>query len=251
MIDGEWELLKKDWMDRTITVKQLLKKYSISHVDFYESIHDRLIEDTGFRRRSPDVVRKPKQGTKYYYYENGKYAVMKVIDGKRHRYGKYDTELSAKMVVSKLKEVDWDKEELSRILSELNIAPSNRRKPLDSNLYRILYNDYIQCKYTVKEICELRGISHSTWIRYLKEIKKNTDFRRSYGRPIGNPKYYSFHWDDMHFHVNKNINGKTVHFGKYGDEFTTRQVIERLKECDWDKSMLPLIKEELGVGVKK
>ena len=63
---------------------------------------------------------------KYYYYANGRFNVQKKLNGERIGYGCYSDEETAKKVVDKLKECDWDKSQLLRIYDELHIERVNR-----------------------------------------------------------------------------------------------------------------------------
>lgn len=59
------------------------------------------------------------------------------------------------------------------------------------------------------------------------------------------PKNYTFYRG--RFIIHKTIDGVHRSFGTYGDEETCKKVRDKLKECDWDKSMLPKVYEELGI----
>ena len=64
------------------------------------------------------IVRVPRE-PKYYYLNNGRYIIHKVIDGRNLYYGCYYTEESAKEVVERLKSVGWDKSLLPSIKEEV------------------------------------------------------------------------------------------------------------------------------------
>lgn len=57
------------------------------------------------------------------YYCNGvnSFVVRKVVDGNQIYFGSYKTESDAKQIVEKLKQVNWDKNELNRIRDEVLI----------------------------------------------------------------------------------------------------------------------------------
>ena len=59
-------------------------------------------------------------------------------------------------------------------------------------------------------------------------------------------KYFYINKKGM-FVINKRIQGNSHYFGSYGNEETARSVISKLKECDWDKSMVPVILDELCI----
>ena len=59
------------------------------------------------------------------------------------------------------------------------------------------------------------------------------------------PKYYYF--SKGRFNVQRKMNGGCVGFGCYGNEETAKKVVDKLKECDWDKSQLLRIYDELHI----
>jgi len=62
---------------------------------------------------------------------------------------------------------------------------------------------------------------------------------------IFEPKHYSFYRGK--FTIHKTINGVHRSFGTYAEEETAKKVVAKLKECGWDKSLLPQVYEELGI----
>lgn len=62
---------------------------------------------------------------------------------------------------------------------------------------------------------------------------------------IFEPKNYSFYRG--RFIIHKTINGVHRSFGTYADEETCKKVVAKMRECDWDKSMLPKVYDELGI----
>ena len=62
-----------------------------------------------------------------------------------------------------------------------------------------------------------------------------------------NPKYYSHHVTKgiEYYHVQKHINGKLTHFATFKDARHAKRMVELLKECDWDKSMVEVLKERV------
>ena len=55
----------------------------------------------------------------YYYTGKNSFTVRKVVDGNQIYFGSYKKESDAKLVVEKLKQVNWDKNELNRIRAEV------------------------------------------------------------------------------------------------------------------------------------
>lgn len=74
---------------------------------------------------------------------------------------------------------------------------------------------------------------------------------KSYGLPLrGNmrvPKNYSYNKSYNLYVVTHRIGDKSHYYGRYTTEEIAKQVVKRLRECDWDKSKLPDIKKELGL----
>ena len=61
-----------------------------------------------------------RETVKYYYYTGkNSFTVRKVVDGNQIYFGSYKKESDAKLVVEKLKQVNWDKNELNRIRAEV------------------------------------------------------------------------------------------------------------------------------------
>lgn len=75
----------------------------------------------------------------------------------------------------------------------------------------------------------------------LREIRKNLDATNGY-------KYYSPVpvKGGVHYTVQKNVNGgKQIGFGTYHDEETAKRIVEELEKVDWNKALLPRIKEKV------
>lgn len=51
--------------------------------------------------------------------------------------------------------------------------------------------------------------------------------------------------------IRKTINGKRMTFGTYASMDEACRVIEKLIECDWDKSKLDEIKKELNIPITR
>ena len=68
----------------------------------------------------------PVRVPKYYYCSKGRFIVHKKIDGKFVNFGTYADEETAKAVVDKMKEFDWDKDMLHRVYDELGMKYVNR-----------------------------------------------------------------------------------------------------------------------------
>ena len=61
------------------------------------------------------------------------------------------------------------------------------------------------------------------------------------------PKYYD-RVKTSHgivYRVGKKVNGKEEHYGQYKDEDTAKKIVDELKKVDWNKELLPRIKEKI------
>ena len=63
---------------------------------------------------------------KHYYKRENCYIVRRIRNGKHQYIGCYGNEETAKKVVDKMNEIDWDKSKLSLVHNELNIKRINR-----------------------------------------------------------------------------------------------------------------------------
>lgn len=74
---------------------------------------------------------------------------------------------------------------------------------------------------------------------------------KSYGLPLAKsikiPKNYSYNKSYNLYVVTHMIGDKSHYYGRYTTEEIAKQVVKRLRECDWDKSKLSDIKKELGL----
>lgn len=71
-------------------------------------------------------VKNPTRLPKYYYLKDGKYIVRRWIDGEHKYIGSYADEETARKVVDKMVECDWDKARIPQVYAELNIEKVNR-----------------------------------------------------------------------------------------------------------------------------
>lgn len=61
------------------------------------------------------------------------------------------------------------------------------------------------------------------------------------------PKYYhrAKTPNGIVYKVMKKVNGKVEYYGRYKDEDTAKKIVEELKKVDWNKELLPRIKEKI------
>lgn len=85
----------------------------------------------------------------------------------------------------------------------------------------------------------------------LKEAKKMrdalmaADWDKTILPPSPEPKNYTYNKKENVFRVYKWLDGRNVFFGKYKSENTAQKVVEKLKQCGWDKTQLKKIQEEV------
>ena len=125
-IDIDMEAFIHDYQYSNLNVKQLKKKYNLSAAE-YNKIKKQLLQK-GLRKGSTYS-----QGGlvysnwgKNYNEHKGSWRVTKSINSELQYYGSYNTEEEAQKVATALREADWDKEQLPRILKELGISKRKR-----------------------------------------------------------------------------------------------------------------------------
>lgn len=76
-----------------------------------------------------------------------------------------------------------------------------------------------------------------------KKVVKYTEFTKLC---IGKepPKYYSY--TGGKYHINRTRNGKTITYTSCYTEELAKKTVEMLKQCNWDRTKVPLIKKQLG-----
>ena len=63
--------------------------------------------------------------------------------------------------------------------------------------------------------------------------------------PKPEPRFY--YRNPAGFCVQKTTNHKTLCVGTFQDEETAKLVVDRMKDCGWDKTMIPGVFRELGI----
>lgn len=70
------------------------------------------------------------------------------------------------------------------------------------------------------------------------------------GNHLIHPKYYFRNkygsWTVQRTFIKKGL-CNTIYYGNYSTEKDAKQVVEKLKECQWDKKLIPYIKREIGI----
>ena len=110
-----------------LRIKDIKKQLNLS-VGKYRDYREKAIEENrlDFDTRKPQYYKKKQnkplraETAKHYHKcSKGGYTVSKSMNNREVYFGHYPTEDIAKQIVAKLKRVDWDKRELSRIQSEV------------------------------------------------------------------------------------------------------------------------------------
>ena len=65
-------------------------------------------------------------------------------------------------------------------------------------------------------------------------------------KPPREPNYY-YARKDGKWIVQKTINHKKLSLGGFTDEETAKRVVDGMKKVNWDKSMVPVVFESLGI----
>ena len=79
-------------------------------------------------------------------------------------------------------------------------------------------------------------ISRKSFLVNKKKVKKSNRW---------SPDYYSRDRNTGKFRVIKKLNNECLYFGTYSDEDAAREVVKRLKQCDWNVEKYPQIKEDV------
>ena len=107
----DWEGLKTDYQDLTLTVAEIQDKYGLTNSK-WQTVRKHL-EDEGIPLRNRGRVRNSYgyYNAKHYHKDkrSGKFIVRRVINGKYTVFGLFDTEDKAKAKVEELKQNGWRK----------------------------------------------------------------------------------------------------------------------------------------------
>ena len=101
---------KRDFLNPKVTMEDLMKKYKISR-NRYNKLRQMVFDETG-------LVRKPQRyrgNRPYINVKDGKWAIIKMLDGAKVHFGSYDNLDTAMKIRDELQKVNWDKEQLAEI----------------------------------------------------------------------------------------------------------------------------------------
>lgn len=117
-----YDEIKKDYVDRVISTEEIMEKYDLTSHRWAE-LSKRIRNETGFIRKKGTKYGNRRARcyafAKYYIFRRGRWEVYKCLDGKTMYFGVYSSEGEARLVVEKLKEVNWDKAQLGKIQEEV------------------------------------------------------------------------------------------------------------------------------------
>ena len=205
----------------------------------YRTVQKELVE-AGRITMPREVVRKRGyDGARYYYRTpDGNFYIKH--DGVY--YGRCDTEREAQLIVEQLKHCNWNRYELARI----------RRDVLGESVFEDfdrfveLYNNH---SISVNELKERMGLSRYEYRRYWLKAKTEglLDLRSScgYRRKFEYRDVKNYHWVYNNGYSGYQVRKWGVYYCTCRTEEEAKKVVERLRECDWDKSMVEKIKLEV------
>ena len=123
--------------------------------------------------------------------------------------------------------------------------------------YLELVDDFIQLynhsSINVNEICEVLGVPYNIYCKLRKYcVEEGLIILRRGKKPNGggyrlNPSYIGRCLTDSgeYWQIRKFIDGSVEYFGNYKRYSDAELVVNRLIMCDWDKSQLDKIREEV------
>ena len=128
----------------------------------------------------------------------------------------------------------------------------------DKEMMKGLYENHIiknghelsedEIKRTLNQIRKLKKEEEETigTITMGDEIFPITDFEITYFEREVHPRYI-YMSPKGNFYISKKINQKDVNFGTYDSEEDAKVIVEKLKDCGWDKNQLSGIWRETGI----
>lgn len=132
----------------------------------------------------------------------------------------------------------------------------NYEEDLDS-IYEDFKQDYLNKKIKTVEIKQKYGLTQRPYRKLINRVKEETGFKRNDGcgnksKPVTNthklPMFIYFSprvYGHDKYSIQKNVNGVVEYFGLYPSLELAVQAVERLKQVNWDKNLLPVIRGEL------
>ena len=114
-------------------------------------------------------------------------------------------------------------------------------------LYSTEFREYVEYvnegDLFIREICERIGITRNTAYRFRRlAIRHGLIPESRYSRNMCNIYYNPAH---DNYQIRRTIDGEIIHYGTYPILEDATYVRDKLKENNWDKNKLPLIKRSL------
>ena len=128
-LDEIYPEFKEDFLDETVLVADLKKKYSLSN-SRYKTLRDRVFNETGLTQKPCKMGGRefPLKKTSFIKkYRNGRCIIYKTVNGVKKSFGTYEDLETAQLVRDKLIESNWDDdvaEELKKKYIQPRIKPS-------------------------------------------------------------------------------------------------------------------------------
>lgn len=178
---------------------------------------------------------------KYYYRKNndGKYIVRKQCNNKTYHYGVYDSEDESKQIVNLLKEHNWRLDNLSP--EELKLIKLNKFKEFknytyvkDTGKWRVYHNGRNYGEYPTKKEAQqiVKLLRENDW--RLDNLSEDELKLIKLPKPKGEPKYCYYNKGNGKWQITR----KNKYYGYYDTEEEAQQIVELLKQNDWDKECL-------------
>ena len=99
----EYRQIKEEYLNWDLTVQEIRNKHGLPNKR-WGRIKKRIFDETGYSRRNHT-----REGVKNYYQtRDGNWLVQKIIDGHCYKYGVYETEGQAVLVVRILRKYGWN-----------------------------------------------------------------------------------------------------------------------------------------------
>ena len=126
---------------------------------------------------------------------------------------------------------------------EFNLIEGTER---ESQMYEAFKQDYIENKLSLKEIQRKYDIGATKCSRLSRKVREETDY---VGRANDHKYYrsYTTQTGEEHFIVLKYANEKYQYYGTYQNEKDVQRIVEKLRECNWDKSRIEEIEKTLNI----
>lgn len=196
---------------------------------------------------------------KFYYYRKdiGKYIVMKVVDGRKRFFGRYDSEKDAQKIVKELKKCNWDRNQLKEIQNKCIVNFTIRegdegqyQKEIEEKFKQVV--PYLEkglgLYYAIEQVDGKRPSPSRRWFKDLKAYcwseGYNTDKMVTYPYKKMGKYYYPTSHTKKRFAIYRTVDGERRYFGVVTGEGRAKAIVQELNKVSWDKSEFTRIRKE-------